>query len=90
MYYVLLLICVAPYCEVSINLLMSNNNIEIPDPGCVVCRDPLPFDFTYAFQPIVDVENNRVFAYEALIRALMAKVRPACWPNLPHQVRMVS
>lgn len=39
---------------------------------CEACRDgsvqPLPFSM--AFQPIVDVETGRVFAYEALVRGL--------------------
>ncbi len=38
--------------------------------GCALCRDaqPLAFDFSYAFQPIVDVQARRVFAHEALVR----------------------
>ena len=44
--------------------------LEIPDPGCTVCKDPLPFDFTFAFQPIVDVKKKTIFAYEALVRGL--------------------
>ncbi|GJE52900.1 Blue light- and temperature-regulated antirepressor BluF [Methylobacterium tardum] len=38
--------------------------------GCQGCRDgaPLPFAFTMAFQPIVDVGQNRVWGYEALVR----------------------
>ena len=38
--------------------------------GCVACRDKtlLPFDFTMAFQPIMDLELGRPFAYEALVR----------------------
>lgn len=38
--------------------------------GCSLCRDadPLQFDFSYAFQPIVDVQARRVFAHEALVR----------------------
>ena len=44
--------------------------IEIPDPGCAVCKDPLGFDFTFAFQPIVDVRTRTIFAYEALVRGL--------------------
>lgn len=38
--------------------------------GCARCRDaePLPFQFSYAFQPIVDVRARRVFAHEALVR----------------------
>ena len=42
--------------------------LEIPDPGCTVCKDPLEFDFTFAFQPIVDVREKTIFAYEALVR----------------------
>ena len=38
--------------------------------GCALCRDaePLPFDFSYAFQPIVDIQARKVFAHEALAR----------------------
>lgn len=38
--------------------------------GCLRCRDeqPLDFDFTFAFQPIVDVRTMTVFSYEALVR----------------------
>ena len=38
--------------------------------GCALCRDarPLAFDFSYAFQPIVDVQARSVFAHEALVR----------------------
>jgi EAL domain-containing protein (putative c-di-GMP-specific phosphodiesterase class I) len=38
--------------------------------GCSGCRDgaALDFDFTMAFQPIVDVVRGEVYAYEALIR----------------------
>lgn len=40
--------------------------------GCGRCRDaaPLEFDFSYAFQPIVDVAARQVFAHEALVRGL--------------------
>ena len=36
--------------------------------GCGVCEEPLGFDFTFAFQPIVDLSTRTVFAYEALVR----------------------
>lgn len=38
--------------------------------GCKLCRgkDKLDFDITMAFQPIVDVDQQSVFAYEALVR----------------------
>ncbi|WP_295521620.1 EAL domain-containing protein [uncultured Stenotrophomonas sp.] len=40
--------------------------------GCAQCRDaqPLGFEFSYAFQPIVDVSARRVFAHEALVRGV--------------------
>lgn len=38
--------------------------------SCAGCRDdiPLPFQFKMAFQPIVDLNNQRVWGYEALVR----------------------
>lgn len=42
-----------------------------PDPrACEGCGDghQLGFDFGYAFQPIVDVSNQTIFAHEALVR----------------------
>jgi EAL domain-containing protein (putative c-di-GMP-specific phosphodiesterase class I) len=41
---------------------------EIGNYGCAGCRQPLPFPISMAFQPIVDVSQSRVFAYEALVR----------------------
>ena len=40
--------------------------------GCQSCRDKtqLPFEFTMAFQPIMDLEWDRPFAYEALVRGI--------------------
>lgn len=40
--------------------------------GCAQCRtgSGLGFELTMAFQPIVDVEQRRVWAYEALVRGL--------------------
>lgn len=40
--------------------------------GCAECRNPkaLGFDFTMAFQPILDLDTMRPFAYEALVRGL--------------------
>jgi len=39
-------------------------------PPCNACKpgEPLPFDITMAFQPIVDARARTVFAYEALVR----------------------
>ncbi|PAU75235.1 EAL domain-containing protein [Halomonas salipaludis] len=38
------------------------------DSQCGRCDIPLPFDFTMAFQPIVDIESTRIVTYEALVR----------------------
>ena len=53
---------------------------------CEGCRDGarLDFDFTMAFQPIIDLGRNRVWGYEALVRgidgmpagAILAQVTP--------------
>jgi EAL domain-containing protein (putative c-di-GMP-specific phosphodiesterase class I) len=38
--------------------------------GCAGCRDsePLPFTFTMAFHPIVDLTHETIWGYEALVR----------------------
>jgi EAL domain-containing protein (putative c-di-GMP-specific phosphodiesterase class I) len=38
--------------------------------GCEICEPPLGFDFTFAYQPIVNVQNETIFAYEALVRGI--------------------
>lgn len=40
--------------------------------GCMECASGagLSFDFTMAFQPIVNIANQTIFAYEALVRGL--------------------
>lgn len=45
--------------------LMANAH---PEPKCNECKAALDFEFTFAFQPIVDVEARQIFAYEALVR----------------------
>ena len=41
-------------------------------PGCNRCSDlePLTFDFSYAYQPIIDFRNRKIFAHEALVRGV--------------------
>ena len=38
--------------------------------GCAICRDGQhhPLDFTFAYQPIVDLASRSVYAHEALVR----------------------
>lgn len=38
--------------------------------GCDICRTGLDFEFSFAFQPIIDVGSGRVFSYEALVRGI--------------------
>ncbi len=49
-----------------------NEIVNFSPVGCKECRDKtkLGIDFTMAFQPIVDVSNNSVFGYEALVRGV--------------------
>lgn len=37
-------------------------------PGCPGCKEPLDFSISMAFQPIVDMRDLTVFAFEALVR----------------------
>ncbi|HBM43271.1 MAG TPA: diguanylate phosphodiesterase, partial [Halomonas sp.] len=37
---------------------------------CNRCDTPVPFAFTMAFQPIVDVTQRQVVYYEALVRGI--------------------
>ncbi|PHV09604.1 EAL domain-containing protein [Chitinimonas sp. BJB300] len=50
--------------------LEHHSATEITSLNCEGCRNPglLPFEFTMAFQPIVDVRTLRPVAYEALVR----------------------
>ncbi|QCU89185.1 EAL domain-containing protein [Thiomicrorhabdus sediminis] len=38
--------------------------------GCKKCESLLEFDFTFAFQPLVDVQRREIFGYEALVRGV--------------------
>lgn len=46
------------------------NEKSQPVPTCRACRNgkELDFEFSMAFQPIVDLRDNSIFAYEALVR----------------------
>lgn len=55
--------------------------------GCALCIDapPLDFEFSYAFQPIVNVHARRIFAHEGLVRgtggepagSVLSRITPA-------------
>ena len=59
--------------------------------GCSGCRDgaALDFDFSMAFQPLVDMRTGEPFAYEALIRGRNGETPAKCsaesrpQPNTP-------
>jgi len=52
------------------NATQAHQNSDIP--GCDRCRDrpPLPFTFSFAFQPIVSASQKKTVAYEALVRGI--------------------
>jgi len=55
--------------------MMTSSTIaqnSAPNIGCRACADDnaLEFDFTMAFQPIVDFQTKQIFAQEALVRGL--------------------
>ncbi|TCS36367.1 EAL domain-containing protein (putative c-di-GMP-specific phosphodiesterase class I) [Paucimonas lemoignei] len=56
--------------EGSFNLAQADVTAQKQKPGCTGCNNeqPLGFDFEFAFQPIVDLENRTIFAHEALVR----------------------
>lgn len=51
---------------------MIKNGVEFIPVGCRECRDKskLGIDFSMAFQPIVDISNQSIFGYEALVRGI--------------------
>lgn len=60
---------------VNLDMIWSMNSPQ----GCSACKDGVqePFPFSMAFQPIVDIDAKRVFAYEALVRG--PQDEPALW-----------
>lgn len=59
--------------------------------SCASCRDKaqLPFDFTMAFQPIMDLELERPFGYEALVRGVdgQSAATVLSWVDDAHRYR---
>lgn len=48
------------------------SSLTSPQSGCKGCQEsePLGFDFAFAYQPIVDLRDQTIFAHEALVRGL--------------------
>lgn len=48
------------------------SSLTSPKTGCQGCQqsEPLDFDFAFAYQPIVDLRDQSVFAHEALVRGV--------------------
>lgn len=55
--------------------------------GCAGCRQPFGMDITMAFQPIVDVTDGSVFAYEALVRGADGAGAGAVLAKVTHETR---
>lgn len=55
--------------------------------GCPGCRVPFGMDLTMAFQPIVDVLDGSVFAYEALVRGADGSGAGAVMSRVTHDNR---
>ena len=49
-------------------MVSKTSFIDVTDLGCNHCKIPLEFDFTFAFQPIVNLKEKTIFAYESLVR----------------------
>ena len=49
---------------------MHDKQTHCQPTGCNNCKDKLElgFDFTMAFQPIIDCTDKHIFGYEALVR----------------------
>lgn len=79
---------------------MSSRAESRQTPPCSACREgrDLAFDFTMAFQPIFDLRNDRVYAYEALVRgklgqdalAVLEQVTPARRYMFDQRCRVVA
>jgi EAL domain-containing protein (putative c-di-GMP-specific phosphodiesterase class I) len=49
----------------------------------VNAQAPPGFNFSFAYQPIVDIEQQKVFAYEALVRGLQEESAGSCFAQIP-------
>ncbi|PWF89877.1 hypothetical protein DD549_21710 [Shewanella algae] len=51
-------------------MLEGTASYEIHSCSNCLNKKELGFDFSMAFQPIINIKNNSVFGYEALVRGL--------------------
>ena len=51
-------------------------------PGCDLCAEPLGFDFSFAFQPILDLSVGGIVSYEALVRGLNGEGAGSVFANV--------
>jgi predicted signal transduction protein with EAL and GGDEF domain len=65
--------------------------IKVPA-ACSGCRDGATFsaDLAMAFQPIVDLEASRVFAYEALVRGPAGEAANSVLDKVSEETATVS
>ncbi len=49
-------------------MILDTSFKDVPELGCKNCKNSLNIEFTFAFQPIINVKEKKVFAYEALVR----------------------
>jgi EAL domain-containing protein (putative c-di-GMP-specific phosphodiesterase class I) len=68
---------------------MSKNNEPFKNMSCQECinSEQLDFDFTMAFQPIVDTTKQEIFAHEALVRGLNGESAGAIFSNVTEKNR---
>ena len=59
--------------------------------GCQACREGKSsgIEFTMAFQPIVDMQNKKIFGYEALARGPITSLHTQCYHRLMKPIGML-
>lgn len=60
---------------------------ELSSTGCQQCQLALGFEFSFAFQPIVDLSNRRIWGYEALVRGVNNEGAQSILAQVTHENR---
>ncbi|BBP44383.1 EAL domain-containing protein [Thiosulfativibrio zosterae] len=63
--------------------------IEEIKAGCEHCGTKLPFEISFAFQPIVNLRRQSIFGYEALVRGVNGEGAPTILSQVNDQNRYV-